>query len=340
MCGTPRRTSSSGGTIVAVTALPREELIALFPTGGAIPETLQIGRSNAIDAIRADALGGTTLILAEDRHLGKSSVIRAVVDRALKDPVEGRLALWVDLRDSVPDSSSLAYKLLEQANAQGAHGRIAAMIAGKKLAKTVTGGLLDRLRSAGQVLGLGEQDGFAAATKLLELLTPAATTTLEEALLALQAQANAADAQTMIALDEAQELVNWEDAAQVQRLIAAAIKRPGSRINFVITGSAKHAIDGLYKEGAPMHGLGKRINLPEISRDDWVAGLADRFSSGGLTIAPSDIHQILYCSEGRPLKTMLICAHALDWLEEDTVTASSVERGIADALRHPSWSSA
>jgi hypothetical protein len=35
---------------------------------------------------------------------------------------------------------------------------------------------------------------------------------------------------------------------------------------------------------------------------------------------------------------MLICAHALDWLFEDTVTADTAQRAIADAERHPSWS--
>lgn len=56
----------------------RTAAVALFPTRGAIPEELQIGRASAIGDMTSTAEGGTTLIFAEDRRLGKSSMLLAM----------------------------------------------------------------------------------------------------------------------------------------------------------------------------------------------------------------------------------------------------------------------
>lgn len=225
--------------------LSRPEAVALFPTGGAIPEELQIGRSAVIEDLTASAEGGQTLIFAENRHLGKSSLLLAMVDRILATS-RGRKALSVDLRDGIDDSGALAAALLAQ-----------------------------------------------------------------------------------------------EDALEVQREIAIAIKRASSTVSFVLSGSEKHTLLGLYHDAeAPLQGLGRRFQLPEISRDDWCAGLAQRFARAGVGIASAQLHQIVYSSEGHPLRTMLICVHVLDWLEDDWASQVTVERAVADAQRHPSWSTA
>lgn len=101
--------------------------VGLFPTGGAIAEDLQIGRSRVIEQITTHALGGETQLLAEDRHLGKSSVLLAMVNRALREPGDGRLVLSVDLRDGITSSGKLAQLLLTQATQQKAGLRIAAL---------------------------------------------------------------------------------------------------------------------------------------------------------------------------------------------------------------------
>jgi hypothetical protein len=81
-----------------------------------------------------------------------------------------------------------------------------------------------------------------------------------------------------------------------------------------------------------------RFPLPEISRDDWCAGLHERFDTAGIPVESPRLHQILYYSKGHPLRTMLICVHALDWLEDERITTQTITRAIASAERHPSWS--
>jgi hypothetical protein len=315
-------------------AVLRRDAIALFPTSGAIPEELQIGREAAIGDITTAAEGGSTLIFAEDRRLGKSSMLLAMTDRVLRDGRD-RMALSVDLRDGIADSDVLAATLLTQAGKQGAGTKVKAMTARGKL-KRLAPGAATGVRAAGVLLG--EQDDAAALGKLVESLAPT-DASLRRALLALDAHGRAAGERTVIVLDEAQDLVRWTDSAAVQQEIANTIKRSGSTVNFVFSGSEKSTLLALYEDPkAPLHGLGRRFPLPEIRPDDWYSGLRERFERCGIAIDRNQLQQIVFYSEGHPLRTMLICAHTLDWLFEDSVTVDTADRAIKDAERHPSWS--
>lgn len=317
--------------------LSRAEAIALFPTGGAIPEALQIGRTQVITDLTAASAGGQTLIFAENRHLGKSSLLLAMTDR-VQATGKDRAVLSVDLRDGIDGSAALAATLLAQANKQGAGAGVRAMVVKGRLSRMATPQALDKLRSAGELLG--ESNEVDTAIKLANLLTPSGAT-LRRALLALDAHGHATGGRTIVVLDEAQDLLQWEDALRVQQEIAVTIKRAESTVNFVFSGSEKHTLLGLYDAvDAPLHGLGRRFRLPEISRDDWCSGLAQRFAHAGVSIDAIELHQILYVSECHPLRTMLICGHTLDWLEGDQASHMTVNRAVADAERHPSWSAA
>jgi hypothetical protein len=91
--------------------------------------------------------------------------------------------------------------------------------------------------------------------------------------------------------------------------------------------------------------VGRRARGPARDREhhqagpqhDWSAGLRQRFDTAGIPVDSEQLHQILYYSEGHPLRTMLICAHALDWLEDERISAETIRRAIASAERHPSW---
>jgi hypothetical protein len=309
--------------------------VGLFPAGGAIVEDLQIGRSRVIEQITTHALGGETQFLAEDRHLGKSSVLLAMVNRALREPADGGLVLSVDLRDGISSSGKLAQDLLAQAIQQNAGLRIAALAKRGALARLRQPARVG-LAKAGELFGLGDEAAVVEA--ISQALSPREGTTLENALRALDARGHAASARTVIAVDEAQELASWSDSNAVQACFAATIKRVESTVAFVFSGSEKHTIAALFEtpEG-PLHGLGIRRALPPISRDDWVTGLGDRYAQAGIAIDAKTIHKILYYSHELPLPTMLICQHTLDWLEQDRVTVATVDQAVNDARRHPSW---
>jgi hypothetical protein len=153
--------------------------VGLFPTGGAIPEDLQIGRSGVIEQITAHALGGQTQFLAEDRHLGKSSVLLAMVNRALGELEPDCLILSVDLRDGITSSNRLAHILLAQATQQNA---------GLKISALAKRGVLARLRQPARVglakagALLGFQDEAAVVEAIGQALSPRDGTTLSKRL--------------------------------------------------------------------------------------------------------------------------------------------------------------
>lgn len=309
--------------------------VGLFPTGGAIPEDLQIGRSQVIEQITAHALGGQTQFLAEDRHLGKSSVLLAMVDRALGEAGRDCLVLSVDLRDGIGSSKRLAQVLLTQATQQNAGLKIAALAKRGAIARLGDPARVG-LAKAGELLGF--QDEAPIVEAIGQALCPRDDTSLADALKALDARGHAANARTIVAVDEAQELANWEDCKAVQQCLATTIKRGESTVAFVFSGSEKHTVAALFETpDAPLHGLGIRRSLPPIGRDDWVTGLINRYDQAGIAIDADTIHKILYYSHELPLPTMLICQHTLDWLENDRVTAATVDQAVNDARRHPSW---
>jgi hypothetical protein len=309
--------------------------VALFPTGGAIVEDLQIGRSRVIDQITTHALGGETQFLAEDRHLGKSSVLLAMVNRALREPQDGRLILSVDLRDGITSSGNLAQVLLTQATQQKAGLKIAALAKRGALAR-LGQPAREQLAKASDLFGL--QDEASALEAIAQALSPQDGATLDKTLRALDARGHAATARTVIAIDEAQELATWPDSNAVQHWLAATIKRVDSTVAFVLSGSEKHTLATLFDTPeAPLNGLGIRRSLPPISTEDWVTGLADRYAQAGITIGADAVHKVLYFSHELPLPTMLICQHTLDWLEQDQVTLATVDQAVLDARRHPSW---
>ncbi len=315
--------------------LSRATRVALFPTSGAIPESLQIGRTTIIDQITGRALGGETQLLAEDRHLGKSSVLRAMADRALRDADDDRLVLSIDLRDGISSSVALAHRLLEQASQQHAGAKIAAL-ARRGPVQRLTGSLRESVLTAGDLLGL--RDEAAILKALTNGLTPTDAVTIDGAWRALDARGQAIGARAVIVLDEAQEIAGWADNELVQTALASTIKRANSSIAFVISGSEKHTLTALFEtDGGPLQGLGFRVTLPPIAPEDWVSGLAERYVQAEISITEAEIRQILFYSDELPLPTMLICQHTLDWLENDTVTPATVDQAIADARRHPSW---
>ena len=258
-----------------------------------------------------------------------------MADRALRSTEDHRLVLSVDLRDGIGSSTALARRLLEQASHQHAGAKIAAL-ARRGPVQRLTGSIRQSVLAAGDLLGV--KDEAAILKAVTEGLSPTDAVAIDSTWRALDARGQAIGARTVIVLDEAQEIGGWADSGLVQGALASRIKRAGSSVAFVISGSEKHTLAALFEaDGSPLQGLGFRVTLPPIARDDWVPGLLERYLQAEIHIVTDEIHQILFYSDGLPLPTMLICQHTLDWLENDAVTSATVRQAITDARRHPSW---
>jgi hypothetical protein len=119
------------------------------------------------------------------------------------------------------------------------------------------------------------------------------------------------------------------------------MRRPGLRVSVVAAGSDRSAAAALFSDSGPLHWEFEAFALPPIDRVDWHSGLHERFATAGIGIDSGRIDQILEASLGHPLRTMSVATHALRETRatgEQEVTWGSVHAAIAQAQRHPSWS--
>jgi hypothetical protein len=321
--------------------------IRTFPLEGPIrPEGRQIGRGPAIDGLEKQVIENqhATLLLA-GRRVGKTSMAEAVLDRMR---ATGAWALEADLsRTRIASSGDLAAHLAEQARAAGVHVTGKAVRAGRAARKVAAIAGSPAVRAAAKVLGLDEAaEASQVAAAIDQALAPidadGEVPDLAEVLAAIAAAAVASDRVVIIFIDEIQELAAnaWErnDSLYVQRALAEAIEYHDG-IVFLLAGSDRTAVEKLMAPGQPLHFDGMNYPVPEISRDDWMRGLRERFAEIGVEIGDERIDQILAASAGHPQNTMRVCAHIQQLVGEpfDTITDVMVRTAIETAKGHPSW---
>jgi len=307
--------------------------IALFPTARAIPEALQIGRADLISEIEAMVLNGTSVLLLEERRIGKSSVGTAVIER-IRAGSEGALGINLDLRYASRNSAALAREMLVQARSQGADRQVELLLNRNRLSRAGRE-LRGILGEVGKVFG--EEDEAKIVGVLLNELTNTTQDSIGAALTAIDGYARVRQRRVVVFFDEIQEVVKWPDSSEVQRAIAGTETRPGSRITYIFAGSEKTAIRELFLPEGELEFVGQRVEMPVIPIEEWQRGLDPRFREAGLVIDPAEIAQIYIATNGHPLRTMSVCAQALRIVPGDEVTEAVVRQAIQAAKDHPSW---
>jgi hypothetical protein len=319
-------------------AVDKAQLVALFPTSGVVDEELLIGRLTEIESLTESALAGENRIIAEPRRVGKSSLIGAALKRILRHPEQKRTALSVDLRDGISNSPELAVELLNQARQQRAGGRRAVI---KQLARHA-----EEAAQAAVPLDLDkiaadlDAEEVSAAVQGLAAALGQRRASLREVFKILDEFGRAKTRPTIVFIDEVQEIGRWLDGEIVLSAIAAAAKRAGSTISFVLTGSRVSTVKALFEEpGAPLMGVVRPLPLPRIDDEIWQEGLTARYRSCGMSITRDQIRTVLAVSDGHPLKTMLICRETLDWLvaDDSQVSDLAVEQAVVTARANPVW---
>jgi hypothetical protein len=309
------------------------QYVGLFPTARAIPEALQIGRTELISEIEAMVLNGTSVLLLEERRIGKSSVGSAVIER-VRAGDEGALAISLDLRYVSRSSAALAREMLVQARSQGADRHVGLLLNRNRLTRAG--------REARAVIGnvgkvFGEEDEATMVSVLLGELTKTTQDSIGAALKAIDGYARLRQRRVIVFFDEIQELVKWTDSSDVQLAIASTETRSGSQITYIFAGSEKTAIRDLFVAEGELEFVGQRVELPVIPTEDWQRGLAPRFLEAGLVINPAQIAQIYVATDGHPLRTMSVCAQTVRIVPGDEVTEAVVRQAIRAAKDHPSW---
>ncbi len=315
----------------------------LFPTKGAIPEALQIGRGETIEDLASWFVQGDDVLTVEPRRTGKSSTIGyGALVRVHED--YGGVIAQTDLRLSgIQDAGSLAAALVDSALKTGAGTALRKEKASRILAKTrrfVDG---RRARAAADITREGGALRAVQAVAALLSGDEPGIEKLRKVLAALEEEAADHERPVVVFIDEVQDLGSrWpeQEGLAVQQELERAMRQPGRLVTYAYAGSEQTAMEQLFAPDKPLYLEGERYLLPPIASAAWEQGLTDRFARDGRQIAPEGISRILTVTEGHPLRTMQVCRAALRIVRRQdlvSVTDAVIDEAIAAAKAHQSW---
>lgn len=321
----------------------------LFPTRGAIPEALQIGRADAIAELTEWLVQGDDVLTIQPRRIGKSSAIGYGALIRLQEEYGGVVA-QADLRlAGIQKAAGLADALVNSALQTGAGTPLLQEKAGRIARKTQRFMKSARVRAASELTQ--ESATLRTVQAVAQLLAgepPAGIEALHQVLGALEHEAASHQRPVVVFIDEVQDLGDpdrWtvEDGLAVQQELERAMRQPGRLVTYAYAGSEETAMEHLFAAGKPLYREGERYVLPPIAPEAWREGLTGRFAHDGRAITPDGIARVLEASGGHPLRTMQVCRAALRTVRAqalDTVTEAVIEEAIARARAHPSWEQA
>lgn len=318
-------------------------LDSIFPVEGAIPESLQIGRTGAIEAMAERIVHGDNVLVIEARRFGKSSAIgRGALEHVRRR--FGGIVAETDLRlGSVRDEPSLAAAL-----AASARTEVATEPTSEQRARVAA--VTDRFTSEARArsgAALLDTEGRPLSPHLLSLLrdpTPPEEVVLDDVLHALELEAHAQERPVVVFIDEVQDLANpvrWKnDGAEVQFTLERALRRVGKLVSYVFAGSEKSAMKAIFAPDQPLHHVGERYQLPPIPKDAWREALPKRFAADGRRLEVELVDRILAHSGGHPQRTMQVCRATLRVARgagEAVLTSAIIDAAHEEAAGNPAW---
>lgn len=306
----------------------------LFPIDQPVmPEPRQIGRGPTIERLEKKLVSPSHVWLIGERRIGKTSVAKAVLARSR---AAGSVAIEVDLsRPDVASVQSLAGDIARQAQAAGAGAESA-----QQKIRRLGGRRRKQVRGVGDALSnFGFEDVGSALEGVAALLAAGddGAPGLHQTLRALAVHAHATGRRVWLLFDEVHRLAGLDDAEQV---VAHWCHRDESPLIFLFAGSEESAAQELTEPGRPLVAIGEEFELTDISTEDWLAGLRDRFGEAGIEIEDRELFTMLEASDGHPRRTMMIASRvnqAASFQPDRHADATLVELAIGDARRDRSW---
>jgi hypothetical protein len=248
----------------------------------------------------------------------------------------GNVALDVDMSKlAITDEHELAGELARQA--QAAHAGVSS--AGGRIKQFAGRHAADASLLGKAMSNLGYRDGGEALSAVSALLAGAddGTPGLGAVLNAVALHARATGTRAVVLVDEVQLLGN---IAGCEREFARLARETDVPLVFIFAGSEESAVRALRRRGRPLASIGAELMLPDISSEDWLVGLRQRFSESGVKIGGNELLAIIEAADNHPRRTMLICARvqsSASVAPGHEATGTLVELAIRDAKDDRSW---
>jgi AAA domain-containing protein len=307
----------------------------LFPTDTPLPSKAMIGRSDDVDRLAAQLIGGGNVVVAGARRTGKTSTCEAALEVCRAETCH---TASVDLFRTA-SAAELAEELTLALLVNRSPLRRAvdeARRAGRSLREALTATATYRARA-----DLGEDLELAFD---LTLAREDPGRALRTALELPQRLARADGVRVVLLIDEFQEITSgiYGNPDVVTRQMRAIFQRSPD-VSVLFAGSVAHVIRELFAPGdRALSQFGSAFALGAITTEEWLGGLRRRFRRGRRTITDSALGRLVDAGEQHPRATMLIAQQtyqeSLDAVEskiDDALVLTGLARAMrADRLKH------
>ncbi|MFQ5857036.1 MAG: ATP-binding protein [Anaerolineae bacterium] len=272
-------------------------------------------REEEIRELIADIASSQNVIIFSPRRYGKTSLILEVLDRVKQ---EDRLTVYLDLfKVTSKEAFITAYaKEITRLYKGGIHSVL-------RKVKDLLPRLIPKVTMKGEGTEIEMEFEFDSrgekAPLLADLFEAVATISTRQV------------KRAVVVFDEFQEIVNWDEDNQVERLMRSHLQLHQD-IAYIFMGSKRHLMQDLFQnKNRPFYRFGKHFPLGKIPRDEFRSFIRRRLTKTGFQVDPEAIDGILHITEDHPYYTQLRSYILWDRKrEEQVITKEDVHRGVRE----------
>jgi len=287
-----------------------------FVYGGIVSGDAFCDRENEIKELLKDIQAGQNVIIYSQRRLGKTSLMRKMLDEARKKDI---VTVYVDLYPI----STLAELIAEYARA------IAQSLSKYEKAKRIMQSLFSRLHLTMGLDPSGKPEWSVGFDRNKEIET------FDEVLSCLDTYLKKKRKIGVVVFDEFQQIVET-DGEKTERRFRSSIQSH-EHVSYIFVGSKRHLLHDLFSNpNRPFYRSGKIFPLGRLSYDDLYAFIQLRFSASGVSIDHPALEVILFATECHPYYTQYLCHVLYDTMQTPQVTADDVPLAMELLLKRES----
>ena len=285
-----------------------------FHYGGIVREENFCNRTEEQHLLLRAIVNGEKLFLYAERRMGKTSLVRRVLERAGRD---GAYTVYVDLW---PTESRLSF---------------AATVA--SAITTAGGGAAQRLLRTARTLFSALAPSVTVDDEGKPIVTFGLSRgsepepILEQVLAAPAKIARRRKRPVVVVLDEFQRIAQYDDG-NLERTLRSAIQNQED-VCYLFLGSRKHLMQQIFSDSArPLYRAAGHYHLTAIGADEWQPFITDRFEAGRKRISTTALESVMSLTEGHPFYVQHLCHALWERCEEGTTADESAVHEALDIL--------
>jgi hypothetical protein len=307
----------------------------VFPVGPPVAAEHQAGRLGNIERLAVMLRGGDHVVLSDVRRAGKSTVALAALEM-LEDDTPTPVLVAVDLHERIDSSDRLAQEIAEQVALQRSRAALTGLTA-RRFGRWLWG------RAKGiSVPGVTDQEEAMIVKGAFELLSSERPGVDNVAAALEDAERLAADREShlYVFIDEAQELMTWPDAQELQKELRKRMRDSDRRTTYLFAGSEPSMVDSMFAPDGLLEFDGQHLPLSPLLEDQARDDLRRSFGDLGFEVDPRSLDHMLTAADGRPVRLMLIASRACSLAEvigQQLVDTTILDQAIVEARQDRLW---